>query len=160
MALVTLGQMVQMFIMMAIGWLLFKRKIFNGDMMLASDSKVLEGHNWKQYRTELAEKAKAEKGDKAKNDDAYYFFKKDQGVLPEVEIRTVLTCHARSGVCSKCYGMLSAVSAARRSFELSVAKNRTPLGFAAVRLISSVSGLFMQFMTTSNESSKSGMASV
>ena len=32
MALVTLGQMVQMFIMMAIGWLLFKRKIFNGDM--------------------------------------------------------------------------------------------------------------------------------
>ncbi|MEA4814870.1 MAG: DNA-directed RNA polymerase subunit beta', partial [Oscillospiraceae bacterium] len=74
-------------------------------MMMPSDAKVLEGHNWKQYRTELAEKAKAEKGGKAKADDAYYFFKKDAGVMPEVEIRTVLTCHAKSGVCSKCYGM-------------------------------------------------------
>jgi DNA-directed RNA polymerase subunit beta' len=74
-------------------------------MMMPSDSKILEGHNWKQYRVEFAEKAKAEKGGAAKDEDSYYFFKKDAGALPEIEIRTVLTCHAKSGVCSKCYGM-------------------------------------------------------
>ena len=60
-------------------------------MLLETDAKILETHRWTQ--------ANPRPGDVCKFDPA------DKEARPTVMIRTVLTCRAKSGVCSCCYGM-------------------------------------------------------